>query len=147
MHSAVAEAVYNRCVKDNGLHVEDENYSITFYYEFLEDVYVDWSDDGDGAASETSSQISFSMEEVAEDEEFRKIQGAAAMTEAVTQLEKKDNHPLMIMVKQLRQEGRQPGRERGRERKRQGRMEGGRRNSQGERKSFILVVIFLLSAV
>ena len=58
---------------------------------------MDWSDGGD-AASETSSVASFSMEDVAEDEEFRKIQGSAGVVEAVTRLEKKDSHPLMIMV-------------------------------------------------
>lgn len=94
----MAEVVFNRCVKDNGLHIEDEEYQITLYYEFLEDVYVDWSDNGDGAASETSSQVSFSMEDVSENDPFRKIRGKAGQSEAVAQLEKKHYHPLMIMV-------------------------------------------------
>ena len=93
----MAEAVFNRCVKESNHHVEDKKYELTFYYEFLEDIYLDWSDGGD-AASETSSVASFAMEDVAEDEEFRKIQGSAGVAEAVTQLEKKDSHPLMIMV-------------------------------------------------
>lgn len=94
----MAEVVFNRCVKDNGLHIEDEEYQITLYYEFLEDLYVDWTDNGDGAASETSSQVSFSMEDISENDPFRKIRGKAGQSEAVTQLEKKHNHPLMIMV-------------------------------------------------
>jgi len=94
----VAEVVFNRCVKDNGLHIEDEEYQITLYYEFLEDVYVDWSDNGDGAGSETSSQVSFSMEDVTENDPFQKIRGKAAQSEAMAQLEKKNYHPLMIMV-------------------------------------------------
>ena len=94
----MAEVVFNRCVKDNGLHIEDEEYQITLYYEFLEDVYVDWSDNGDGAASETSSQVSFSMEDISENDPFRKIRGKAAQSEAIAQLEKKNYHPLMIMV-------------------------------------------------
>lgn len=97
--SEVAEIVFNRCIKDNGLHPEDQNYQITLYYEFLEDVYADWSDIGDGTASETSSQASFSMEEIPEDEEFQRIRGKAALDEAIKQLEKKKNHPLMIMVR------------------------------------------------
>ena len=94
----MAEVVFNRCVKDNELHIEDEEYEITLYYEFLEDVYVDWSDTGDGTASETSSVASFSMEDIPENEGFQKIRGKAAQSEAMTQLEKKENHPLMIMV-------------------------------------------------
>ncbi len=91
--------VFNRCVKDNGLHIDDEEYEITLYYEFLEDVYVDWSDIGDGTASETSSVASFSMEDVTQSQEgFQRIRGKAAQSEAMAQLEKKENHPLMIMV-------------------------------------------------
>lgn len=99
----VAEVVFNHCVKDNGLHIEDEEYQITLYYEFLEDVYVDWSDNGDGAASETASQVSFSMEDVSENDPFQKIRGKAAQSEAMTQLEKKHYHPLMIMVQNQRE--------------------------------------------
>lgn len=91
--------VFNRCVKDNGLHIEDEDYQITLYFEFLEDVYADWSDSGDGTASETSSQASFSMEDTPEEEQFQKIRGRAGVEEAITQLEEKTNHPLMIMVR------------------------------------------------
>ena len=93
----MAEAVFNRCVKESNHHVEDKKYELTFYYEFLEDIYLDWSDGGD-AASETSSVASFLIEDVEENEEFRKIQGSAGVVEAVTLLEKKDGHPLMIMV-------------------------------------------------
>ena len=49
----MAEAVFNRCVKESNHHVEDKKYELTFYYGFLEDVFLDWSDGGD-AASETS---------------------------------------------------------------------------------------------
>ena len=93
----MAEAVFNRCVKESNHHVEDKKYELTFYYGLLEDVFLDWSDGGD-AASETSSVASFLIEDVEENEEFRKIQGSAGVVEAVTQLEKKDSHPLMIMV-------------------------------------------------
>ena len=94
----MAEAVFNRCVKDNGLHIEDKEYQITLYYEFLEDVYVDWSDIGDGADSETSSQVSFSLEDLTDNDPFQKIRGKAAQSEAMAQLEQKKHHPLMIMV-------------------------------------------------
>lgn len=100
----VAEVVFNRCIKDNDRQIEDEDYQITLYYEFLEDVYCDWSDSGDGTASETSSQASFSMEDIPEEEQYKKIRGKAAMAEAIEQLEKKQNHPLMIMVKNKREQ-------------------------------------------
>ncbi|PFX34625.1 Transient receptor potential cation channel subfamily A member 1-like [Stylophora pistillata] len=100
---SVAEAVFNRCVKESGHHVEDKKYEVTFDYEFLEDIYVDWSDGGD-AGSETFSVASFSMEDVTGDEEFRKIQGSAEVAEAVTQLEKKESHPLIIMVNNKREQ-------------------------------------------
>ena len=93
----MAEAVFNRCVKESNHHDEDKKYELTFYYGFLEDIFLDWSDEDD-AASEKSSVASFLIEDVEENEEFRKIQGSAGVVEAVTQLEKKDSHPLMIMV-------------------------------------------------
>ena len=96
--SVVADVVFNRCVKDNGRRFDHPDYEITFYYEFLEDVYSDWSEYGDDAASETSSQISFSVDDVPEENEFKRIIGKAGVKEAVQQLEKKENHPLMIMV-------------------------------------------------
>lgn len=99
--SEVAEVVFNRCIKDNDRQIEDKDYQITLYYEFLEDVYCDWSDSGDGTASETSSQASFSMEDIPEEEQYKKIRGKAAMAEAIEQLEKKQNHPLMIMARKL----------------------------------------------
>ena len=96
--SEVADVVFNRCVKDNGRRFDDPDYEITLYYEFLEDIYSDWSENGDDAAWETSSQISLSMEDVAEEDEFKRIIGRAGVVKAVQELEKKENHPLMIMV-------------------------------------------------
>ena len=97
--SEVAEIVFNRCIKESGVNTEDENYQITLYYEFLEDVYYDWLDN-DGTASETSSLASFSMEdETPEDDMYQRLRGKSAMEEAVKQLEEKKSHPLMIMVK------------------------------------------------
>ena len=94
----MAEIVFNRCIKESGVNSEDENYQITLYYEFLEDVYSDWLDN-DGTASETSSVASFSMEdEIPEDDMYQRLRGKSAMEEAVKQLEEKKSHPLMIMV-------------------------------------------------
>ncbi|CAH3183153.1 unnamed protein product, partial [Porites evermanni] len=100
----VAEIVFNRCIKESGVNSEDENYQITLYYEFLEDVYSDWLDN-DGTASETSSVASFSMEdEIPEDDMYQRLRGKSAMEEAVKQLEEKKSHPLMIMVKNQREQ-------------------------------------------
>ena len=97
--SEVAEIVFNRCIKESGGNTEDENYQITLYYEFLEDVYSEWLDN-DGTASETSSVASFSMEdETPGDDIYQRLRGKSAMEEAVKQLEEKKSHPLMIMVK------------------------------------------------
>ena len=97
----VAEMVFNRCIKDNGRHLEDPLYEITLDFEFFEDIYVDWSDFGDGTASETSSQLSFAMEEGPRGDDFQKIRGETENEDAVRQLEEKSNHPLMIMVRTL----------------------------------------------
>ena len=94
----VADEVFTRCVKDNGRRCDDAGYQITLYYEFLEDIYSDWSENGAGTASETSSQISFSMQDTPEKDECKRIRGKAGAEDAVQQLERKENHPLMIMV-------------------------------------------------
>ena len=94
----VAGVVFDHCVKENDRRFDDAGYEITLDYELLEDIYSDWPVYGDDAASETSSQISFSMEDVAEEGEFKRIIGKAGVEKAVQELEKKENHPLMIMV-------------------------------------------------
>jgi len=91
----VAEVVFDRCVSQKG-HIEDEDYEIWFRFEFLDDGYKDWSDYGDGAGSETSSQVSFSPDD--EFDPFQKISRKATQSEAMAQMEQKDHHPLMIMV-------------------------------------------------
>ena len=94
----VADMVFNLCVKENGRHRDDADYEITLHYEFLEDIYSDWSEDNDGAASETSSQMSFSTDDSPEIDGCKGIHGKAAVEEAEQHLERKENHPLMIMV-------------------------------------------------
>ena len=87
----VAEVVFNQCLK------EDDG-QITLDYEFLEDIYSDWSENGDGAASETSNQMNFYMNGIPKKDESKRIRGKVGAEEAVQQLERKENHPLMIMV-------------------------------------------------
>ena len=89
----------------NGRRIDDPDYQITLYFELLEDVYLDWSENGDGTVSEASSVASSSSEDFPEEEEgeFQRIQGDAAAETAVVQLEKKENHPLIIMVREFDQ--------------------------------------------
>ena len=94
----VADMVFNLCVKENGCRRDDADYEITLDYEFLEDIYSDWSENGDGAASETSSQMNFSMDDSPEVDGCKRIHGKAAVEKAVQHLERKENHPIMIMV-------------------------------------------------
>ena len=63
------------------------------YHETSSKCPLQWDSNGSPASS-----ASFLIEDVEENEEFRKIHGSAGVVEAVTQLEKKDSHPLMIMV-------------------------------------------------
>ncbi|XP_068697924.1 transient receptor potential cation channel subfamily A member 1 homolog [Montipora foliosa] len=100
----VAEMVFNQSMKEKGRRAEDPDYEITLDFEFLEDVYLDWSDSADGANWDSSSVTNFSMEDIPEDEEFQRIGGKPTEEEAVTQLEKKHNHPLIIMVEHKREQ-------------------------------------------
>ena len=93
----VAEMVFNLCVTEDG-HRGAADYEITLNYEFLEDIYPDWSENNDGAASETSSQMNFSEDDSLEVDGCKRIHGKAGAEKAVQQLERKENHPLMIMV-------------------------------------------------
>ena len=89
--------VLNRCmVEVNGCHAENADYEIKFRFEFLDDVYLDWSDSGDGAIWEP-------MEDVPGKEEFQRTQVKHTEEEAIAELEKKHNHPLMIMVREINQ--------------------------------------------
>ena len=94
----VAGVVFNRCVKENDRRFDDPDYEITLDYEFLEDIYSDWSENGDSRAPETSSQMNFYMDGIPEEDESKGIRGKVGAEEAVEQLEREENHPLMIMV-------------------------------------------------
>ena len=93
----VADVVFNRCVKENG-RFDDDDYEITLHYEFLEDIYSDWSGNGDGAASETSNQMKSLKDNTKKGDGCKRIHVKAPPEEMVQQLERKENHPLMIMV-------------------------------------------------
>jgi hypothetical protein len=50
--SDVAEEVFLRCMTDNKKNPEHRDYAVIFNYEFLDDVYANWSEKG---ASEVGS--------------------------------------------------------------------------------------------
>ena len=86
----VAEKVFNRCVKSNGLPVDHPQYGITLSYEFLDDVSHEW----DGfMTSETSDNEGSGVDTV-----MYKIKSALPEN-ASKQVEIKSNHPLMLMVR------------------------------------------------
>ena len=58
----VAEQVFNRCMLDNKLNVENIDYQITFNYEFLDDLYsiLTWAEKGssDSGSSTGNEKVS-----------------------------------------------------------------------------------------
>ena len=38
--------MFNRCMEDNKLNIENVGYKITFNYEFLDDLYANWAEKG-----------------------------------------------------------------------------------------------------
>ena len=88
----VAEKVFNRCVKPNGLPVDHPQYAITLNYEFLDDVSLEWA----GFLTPESSDHEGSGVDAVMD----KIK--SALPENVSkQVEIKSNHPLMLMVRTI----------------------------------------------
>lgn len=88
----VAEKVFNRCVKPNGLPVDHPQYAITLNYEFLDDVSLEWA----GFLTPESSD----HEGSGVDAVMYKIK--SALPENVSkQVEIKSNHPLMLMVRTI----------------------------------------------
>ena len=86
----VAEKVFNRCVKPNGLPVDHPQYAITLNYEFLDDVSLEWA----GFLTPESAD----HEGSGVDAMMYKIKSALPEN-ASKQVEMKSNHPLMLMVR------------------------------------------------
>lgn len=87
----VAEVVFNHCVKENDCHSDDADYEVTLDYEFLEDIYSGWPEN-------KSNQMNLSMNGTPKKDECKGCCGKLGAEDAVQQLERKENHPLMIMV-------------------------------------------------
>ena len=89
----------NQCVTDNGLPVYHRDYAIRMNYEFLEDVYADWFSEmaGGSSTSESGSEHSFHLHK--SEFGYAGIEDSKSQEAATKLLEKKNNHPLMIMVR------------------------------------------------
>lgn len=89
----VAEAAFLRCMTTNHKNPEYPDYKCTFNYEFLDDTYSNWTEQGssEGSASGSVYNEDFSL-------------NVAARPYTSDSSEMKNNHPLMIMVHSKRED-------------------------------------------
>lgn len=85
----VAEKVFFRCTTSNTNNRDDPNFRIEFNYEFLDDMYADWS------IKESTDTVSMMSESIYDDENHL-LSTAKPYTTDTGVLKK--NHPLMLMV-------------------------------------------------
>lgn len=93
----VAEKVFSKCVEKNG-NPENPNYSLTFNWEYLDDMYSRWSENSasrDDSASLLSGSSGRTDDDIWDDD-YKLRRGAKPYSDDSTIL--KINHPLMIMV-------------------------------------------------
>lgn len=92
----VAEQVFNRCMLDNKLNVENINYQITFNYEFLDDMFSleHWVERGSSDSGSSTGSLY--------DDEDKLTSNARPYTSDSGTFKK--NHPLMIMVSAKRED-------------------------------------------
>ncbi|CAD5117061.1 DgyrCDS5882 [Dimorphilus gyrociliatus] len=93
----VAEKVFSKCVEKNG-NPESPEYSLTFNWEYLDDMYSRWSENVNTKDDTVSilSGNSSRMDEEIWDHDFKIRPGVKPYSEDSNML--KVNHPLMIMV-------------------------------------------------
>ncbi|XP_052808936.1 transient receptor potential cation channel subfamily A member 1 homolog [Mya arenaria] len=92
----VAEEAFNRCMEGNKENMESPNYSITFNYEFLDDLYsmLSWSEKGTSDSGSSDGSLY-------DDEDHLTKKALPYTTDSGTF---KKNHPLMIMVNTKRED-------------------------------------------
>ena len=99
----VAEVVFNKCVQLSDDAPDSEEVTAKMDYEFLEDIYVKWQEDGDDSSitSETStvkgSETHSTFGPDDENQEYESIDNKTT-EEIQYELEKRHSHPLMLMV-------------------------------------------------
>ena len=104
----VAEVVFNKCTTLNDDLADSHDFTVTLDYEFLEDIYAEWVDTvGDDVSiasdihplTEPDSESLFSIE--GQKPEYKSID-TKTEKEKLRELERKKNHPLMLMVRLFR---------------------------------------------
>ena len=100
----VAEVVFNKCVQLSDDAPDSEEVTAKMDYEFLEDIYVDWHQSGEDDISITSKGNTLKESETNstfgpddQNQEYESIDNKTT-EEIERQLEKKNSHPLMLMV-------------------------------------------------
>jgi hypothetical protein len=105
--SDIAEVVFNKCTTLSDDAADSQNFTVNLDYEFLEDIYAEWIDtvgDDVSIASEDSPLFEpetlslFSVEQ--RNAEYKSID-TKTENEKLRDLERKKNHPLMLMVRDL----------------------------------------------
>ena len=76
--------------------IDSDMYKVKFYYEFIDDIYCDWDKDFDElkTAEDAKSMAGVSLSSSVENEN----DANALKPEVVQLLERKDNHPIYLMV-------------------------------------------------
>ena len=104
--SDVAEFVFNKCTTLKDDAPDSPEFTVDLNYEFLEDIYAEWiktKDNGLSTSSdvrpcEDSDSQSLSSNESAE---YESVVNSKTEKEKLRDLEMKENHPLMLMVRCL----------------------------------------------
>ena len=103
-NSDLAEVVFNKCTTISDHPPDSHEFEIALNYEFLEDIYADWVDtvgDDVSIASDIQPLVDpdnaslFSADE--RNAEYKSID-TKTEDEKLRDLERKRNHPLMLMV-------------------------------------------------
>ncbi|KAL5009533.1 hypothetical protein ScPMuIL_011838 [Solemya velum] len=89
-----AEKVFTKCMTDNKKMQEHQDYQITFNYEFLDDLYSNWTEQGASDSGSGSGSVY--------DEDYNLVEDAKPYTNDSGEMKK--NHPLMIMVTSKRED-------------------------------------------
>lgn len=97
----IAYLVMNRCMKLSSHIPQDHpDFKVQFFYELLDDTYLDWSadneDDDVKSMNSKTSKDSFLSTTTTGFEDANKL-----TPKIIKLLEKKENHPLSIMVRTL----------------------------------------------
>jgi hypothetical protein len=106
--SDVAEVVFNKCTTISEDAADSHDFTVTLDYEFVEDIYAEWVDTvGDDVSIASDVQALMEPDNVSmyggvdgPSNEYRSID-TKTEEEKLRDLERKKNHPLMLMVSDI----------------------------------------------